>query len=234
MNQGQEQPEKKSHHLIILDFDGVLGIPYTHPPKIYDGLHDLLTELSKTYLLALASFNPEAYPTLIANKLDHLFCAFRAGHNHNHPAPVAPEYKGPTLGLCKAMQIESILDNELKDTQVSSITFFDDDDYNIELVSTKLSHIKSVKVKTETGFTKKYLSFLDEDNLSRIYCEHDPQEEEGYTLVTFYHRGGRKREERMKAEELKELFDRYLHVTFQKAKKECRVEGCKCYFCNNK
>lgn len=123
----QEQQKQNQNQIgIILDFDGVLAIPYTDPVELYSQIPKLLAELSQTYILVLASFNPTAIAELRRLGVLHYFQGVRAGSHDNIEFITYVQNLGR---LCKAAQIESLQTDTL--SKCARLYFFDDDATNI-------------------------------------------------------------------------------------------------------
>jgi hypothetical protein len=136
-------------NLLILDFDGVIMNDYQ---ELYPQIPDLIKELSKHYVLAIASFNRRVKILLKKWKLDSYFLAIRSRTNfewnYSHHEILT------LFGLSKTKQIKSMLKNELQNKNFDDIYFFDDNVYNIYKVRLKNPNIKSILVDKGVGLTK--------------------------------------------------------------------------------
>jgi hypothetical protein len=133
---------------LVLDFDGVLAIPWTNPVELYAQIPELLKALSSAYTLALASFNPTAISELRRHGVLDYFKATRAG---THEDMEIKEFVADLGTLCKAQQIQSIG----KQLQCEDFHFFDDDFDNIEAVNKLLPKVHTSFVDSKTGLTLK-------------------------------------------------------------------------------
>jgi predicted phosphatase len=140
---------KMTKPLLFCDFDGVLAIPYTNPVELYPNIPDLLRQLSHSYTLCLASFNPTALDELKRFDLLSLFVAVRAGRHELHHMSSIHE------PLCKVAQIRSMY-NEMGvefQTLDTRVWFVDDTISHIENVRKNLTGIQCVWVDSTTGLT---------------------------------------------------------------------------------
>lgn len=141
----------QENDILIFDFDGVLSIPYTHPEEYYPQIPDLIKELSKNYVLCVASFNPRASLVIKKWGLHSYFSVTREGSNFKWSEEYNEEYR---KGLSKSQQIKDIMKNlfHTEEKQYNhNIYFFDDDQDNINEVKEKLSHVKTVFVDNKHG-----------------------------------------------------------------------------------
>jgi hypothetical protein len=128
-----------SKRLLAFDFDGVLAIPYSQPEVLFAGTVPLLKALAAHPLnvLVVTSFNPRAYPVLRDLLEDGTLKALRARSICPWWAEGDGKYK-PLMfeeaRLDKRKHLESML--ELKDMDIGSIYFYDDDPKNLADVDT--------------------------------------------------------------------------------------------------
>jgi len=143
--------------VLVLDFDGVLAIPWTDPVKIFPQIPALLERLSKKHTLALASFNPTAIAELRKNELLQYFTVTRAGTHENREITEFITDLGP---LCKAAQIHSIGTEHLPTVDWSDFYFFDDDAHNLANVFRRLPQVHLTLVESNHGLTQEMLADL--------------------------------------------------------------------------
>ena len=147
--------------ILVLDFDGVLAIPYTHPVQLYPQMPTLLEELSQTHTLVLASFNPTAIAELRRFDLLQYFSATRAGVHDNIEITNFITDLGE---LCKAKQIASMQEHQLADKKDEEYHFFDDCVYNLQQVTELLPNVKCHHIDEDAGLTSDRISAaLSED-----------------------------------------------------------------------
>ena len=150
--------ELPTKHLLIFDFDGVIGKlepekprqHYDDIPKNIKSIHD-----SRDYILAVASFNASAAKYLKKWGILHYFTAIRGGSNRFvKPRKSCYNTYGIFIPLSKPLQIESMLENELAPfiLNIKLITFFDDDPDNIKEVNHHHSTIDTILIDPEEGF----------------------------------------------------------------------------------
>jgi HAD superfamily phosphatase (TIGR01681 family) len=134
----------------ICDFDGVLGIPYSIPEKHYEQIPGLIKELSKDHILCVASYNPRAEVAIQDWGLDKYFACMRYGANHTWKEYYSESYRAE---MSKSQQIINMLNQEIKELNcnIDDITFFDDDQNNINAVKDKLPHINTVLINNKYG-----------------------------------------------------------------------------------
>lgn len=153
--------------LIVLDFDGVLCIPYTedHYPEI----PEIIRKLEKAgNRLFLASFNPSARNVVTKWGLDEYFEDMRYGSNIDWEDGENPVYKEDLRErMSKSQQIKAMIwDSELKN---SSVYFFDDDDKNIEEVRRNLPRVATIKIDETKGLQ------LNDFIVSELTMQYDKQ-----------------------------------------------------------
>lgn len=140
----------KNKTVLVLDFDGVLAVPYTNPEEPYKGVPQLIERLDqKGYILCMASYNPRAIEAVRNWGLSHCFFGMRAGFNDVWEGDYKEEYR---TDMSKSRQIQSmtsILQNK-------KILFFDDDPVNVELVKKEIG-CECILVDNKTGLTKEVL-----------------------------------------------------------------------------
>jgi hypothetical protein len=143
--------------ILFLDFDGVLAIPWTVPPRLYPHTKELLESYhAQGYVLALASFNGGADEALKNHGVDHLFTAMRYGHTERPRNKHGWVYYGWTSETATKMgQITNMLENELATLNVEAWYFFDDSPHNLEPLQ-KRGH-RAFYVEEETGLTRALL-----------------------------------------------------------------------------
>lgn len=150
--------------VLILDFDGVLAIPYTNPTQLYPQVPALLKELSQTHTLVLASFNPTAIAELRRFDVLQYFSATRAGVHDNVEIS---EFISDLGELCKAKQIASMQEQQLADKKDEDYHFFDDCVYNLQQVTELLPQVKCHYIDEDAGLTAdRILEALSQDNKS--------------------------------------------------------------------
>ena len=122
--------------IYILDYDGVLAIPFAKSqpfPHTVQCLHEMYAD-GKNILL-LASFNPKACEALISWGVDHLFSCMRYGSNDGWNPPFDENF---TNNMKKSIQITNML-HEMVIANIPiekySIAFFDDTKENIDDVA---------------------------------------------------------------------------------------------------
>jgi predicted phosphatase len=136
--------------ILVLDFDGVLAIPWTNPVQLYPQIPVLLKQLQETHTLVLASFNPTAIRELRRFDVLQYFSATRAGVHDNVEIT---EFLTNLGELCKAKQIASMQEQHLADKKDEDYHFFDDDPYNLEQVTKLLPHVKCHYIDEDVGLT---------------------------------------------------------------------------------
>ena len=137
--------------VLVLDFDGVLAIPWTHPVQLYPQIPASLKQLSETHTLVLASFNPTAIKELRRFDLLQYFSATRAGVHDNVEITNFMSNLGE---LCKAKQISSMQkQHQLTDKKDQEYHFFDDDPFNLEQVTKLLPQVRCHYVDDDVGLT---------------------------------------------------------------------------------
>ncbi len=138
--------------LLILDFDGVLAIPYTNPEEPYPQvINQLQTLHARGNILAVASFNPMCLIALERWQVKHLFTGIRAGCNNKLNDQEIYTDQVHRIDLQKSKQIINLLDNELKYHQHLPVLFLDDDPKNIENVNDKLHHVETILIDNSIG-----------------------------------------------------------------------------------
>jgi len=145
----------QNKRIIILDFDGVLCIPYTHPEEPYPHMDALLAQLlAHEFTLCVASFNPLSRPALRRWGWFERFKAIRCGSNY-HWDDETEIYSDITHrdDLCKSKQIADILESELNEFGFTPehCAFFDDTPFNLDAVRERLPQVACVHVPSDKG-----------------------------------------------------------------------------------
>ncbi len=148
--------------LIVLDFDGVLAVPYSKPERPFPQIPKLIHHLSElpNVDLAVASFNPDAKKCIEKWQIAHCFKAFRHGANYVWSGTYTDDYRG---GMSKHGQIKNMLIEECWPIYYERIIFFDDDLLNIANVERGDADIEAVFVYSEKGVTWELL--MDATNI---------------------------------------------------------------------
>ena len=138
--------------VLFFDFDGVLARKHTHPEEPFKGIPELLKELhDKEYKICCVSYNPCALFALNHWGVSELFTAIRAGSNIVWFENYTDEaYR---CGLSKSEQILNIFNNELSGYNMYDYDcqFFDDKQENLDLVDSKLPHIRLKLINGNRG-----------------------------------------------------------------------------------
>lgn len=144
-----------SVQLLILDFDGVVAIPWTNPEEHYPQIPEAVRMLHAAgYVLCIASYNPRAFEAVKRWGLDKYFAAVRCGANHAWHTSGEKYKEDDRLDMRKHRQILNMLETDMteKNVNVGKIVFFDDDVDNISLVQRELPHVESIHVDEKEGF----------------------------------------------------------------------------------
>jgi hypothetical protein len=127
--------------VLFIDFDGVLAIPYSNPEMPVPDLLNTLQTLQKDgrFLLCCASFNPRAFIALKRWKVHNMFHAIRVGCNDvwHHFDLSCYDNTLHRVDLCKARQMQSMLQNELKAHKIGATMLIDDRLENIQVAKQK-------------------------------------------------------------------------------------------------
>ncbi len=152
-----------------------MSIPYSDPEKYYKQIPDIIINLSKCseYILAVASYNPNAYIAIKEWKLEKYFACFRCGANQIWNKEKLSSYnKDDWQEARKHRQISNMLEYELHDLQnnilnpglqfeIEHVVFFDDNENNIKQVNDELPFVHTVFVDSECGFEYNLLPIFD-------------------------------------------------------------------------
>ena len=142
-------------NLLVLDFDGVVAIPWTNPEQHYPQIPDILERLvAAGYVLAIASYNPRAFEAVKRWGLGQYFTAVRCGANHAWHMTGETYKEDDGLEMRKHRQILSMIETDMAHLNVSveQTAFFDDDINNISLVQRELPLVESILVDEKEGF----------------------------------------------------------------------------------
>lgn len=143
--------KQMTSRLVVVDFDGVIAIPYTDPEMHYPQIPELFANLKKeNTTLCLASFNPRAKVAVESWGLAEHFTAMRHGANFTWSGNYLESHRENML---KSSQIENMIANELKDHTFESIEFYDDDLKNLLEVKIALPIVKCIFIPHSLGLS---------------------------------------------------------------------------------
>lgn len=143
--------------VIVLDFDGVLAVPWSNPEALFPQIPTLLGKLRQQHHLALASFNPRAIRVLRENQQLPHFHACRAGAHHEGEIVEFSVHLGP---LCKAEQIRSLQRTHFPDVPMEHFYFFDDTPEHLVNVGQQLPSVNCRLIDPDRGLQEQDVADL--------------------------------------------------------------------------